>query len=841
MTSGPPPSSFNYTTGSSSSSASKRNSLPASSSSSPAQGPRPLHLLDLAGSAQNSGSPSTASLSILSPTRSSLSATSSPVVPPSPLGKELITATPPPASATSVSGTGTGGAPAQSRTPRNLKRQSAISYFAPDHDSLREKELLLKRTSSPLHATGGSGGVASLSSPSRASGNVGVELGASSRSVVINVDEKEKDARPPVTLAEKHAELLHFIAQKEAKCLELRSQLAMHEEELLQLKRKWERIVNRGLLRENSSSSPSSSSPNLYSPHSQNPNNATSGLMSLTNPALALEGLKEGVQGMSRLLAAGLSITSSPVDNTHSHSHSYSFQSNSSSSGLGGGARPKLGLPSSSKSPLSASASASPSPLSMSSTALVDSPIEGSGVFGKASGSGGGFVKHAANESNSSSATTGTSTVFSAASASARRRLSTRSSSESLTSYEAEGGGADYDDSTEKLGSEQNDGVKQHRQQLGVPTKDQGSPQELMLSDTGATPTMSPNPAWLEQKARRRRRLQQQQQQQQQEEEEEQAERESKGGLGITPSAKGGDETSSLSDVSWDAWGDEEDGCGVDGQRHDRGFASASLEKKMKKTTTLWLQDPPKKRAVEKRASLNGSVAYTGTATTAAGAGAGATSVLASSIPTFGAAAESFAGLSALASPQMSSWMGSVGKKIGGEMKKSSDALTRSQKRASLMLSDMSQSLVSALTSPTPTNGLVASGITPSSTPSPSIPDRTFGLVSPVPRVSSSSSTSVGSHRGTKNHSSGSLSLSATLLKNTGGGGGSLIDDDDDGFGPFLENTAGGSGGTRRMPVMTPDVKVTGAQGGAATTKSKSRKSAGTAAGVKDEEDEWNW
>ena len=56
--------------------------------------------------------------------------------------------------------------------------------------------------------------------------------------------------RAPVTLAEKcvseclerlyadnsfrHAELLHFIAQKESKCLELRSQLAVHEAELLQ-------------------------------------------------------------------------------------------------------------------------------------------------------------------------------------------------------------------------------------------------------------------------------------------------------------------------------------------------------------------------------------------------------------------------------------------------------------------------------------------------------------------------------------------------------------------------------------------------------------------------------
>ncbi|KAH8998122.1 hypothetical protein EDB92DRAFT_1941794 [Lactarius akahatsu] len=44
-----------------------------------------------------------------------------------------------------------------------------------------------------------------------------------------------------LTLAERHADLLQFIAQKESKCLELRSQLAAHESELIDLKRKWER------------------------------------------------------------------------------------------------------------------------------------------------------------------------------------------------------------------------------------------------------------------------------------------------------------------------------------------------------------------------------------------------------------------------------------------------------------------------------------------------------------------------------------------------------------------------------------------------------------------------
>ena len=45
----------------------------------------------------------------------------------------------------------------------------------------------------------------------------------------------------------RHADLLRFIAQKESKCLELRTQLAQHEADLLLLKRKWERIVSKGL------------------------------------------------------------------------------------------------------------------------------------------------------------------------------------------------------------------------------------------------------------------------------------------------------------------------------------------------------------------------------------------------------------------------------------------------------------------------------------------------------------------------------------------------------------------------------------------------------------------
>ncbi|KAF8755563.1 hypothetical protein RHS01_05292 [Rhizoctonia solani] len=53
-------------------------------------------------------------------------------------------------------------------------------------------------------------------------------------------DKDDRDQPPPAQGS------LHFIAQKEAKCVELRSQLATHEADLLQLKKKWEKIVAKG-------------------------------------------------------------------------------------------------------------------------------------------------------------------------------------------------------------------------------------------------------------------------------------------------------------------------------------------------------------------------------------------------------------------------------------------------------------------------------------------------------------------------------------------------------------------------------------------------------------------
>ncbi|KAF7289986.1 hypothetical protein MIND_01373900 [Mycena indigotica] len=125
----------------------------------------------------------------------------------------------------------------------------------------------------------------------------------------------------PVTLADRHKDLLEFIAQKEAKVLELRSQLAAHENELLQLKRKWERIVSRGFTSHNI---PSVSGVNIET---------DSSITSPTNSGAMLDGIREGVQGVGRLIAAfsptPYSTSESPTRHTHSTSSSTSGTSKS--------------------------------------------------------------------------------------------------------------------------------------------------------------------------------------------------------------------------------------------------------------------------------------------------------------------------------------------------------------------------------------------------------------------------------------------------------------------------------------------------------------------------------
>ncbi|KAJ7637061.1 hypothetical protein FB45DRAFT_454532 [Roridomyces roridus] len=138
--------------------------------------------------------------------------------------------------------------------------------------------------------------------------------------------------RSPVTLAEKHADLLHFIAQKESKCLELRSQLAVHEGELLQLKRKWERIVSRGFTSPHNSSFASSSSGTASGSSIENSPIPTS-----ANGGAVLDGIREGVQGVGRFIAALSPTPYSSFESvlphaTHSPSSSMSTMTTSSAS-----------------------------------------------------------------------------------------------------------------------------------------------------------------------------------------------------------------------------------------------------------------------------------------------------------------------------------------------------------------------------------------------------------------------------------------------------------------------------------------------------------------------------
>lgn len=100
----------------------------------------------------------------------------------------------------------------------------------------------------------------------------------------------------------RHADLLQFIAQKESKCLELRTQLAVHENELGQLKKKWERIVSRGMDRAYASHPPASA-PAHQTSHGHTAHASISTFIPSANAAL-----KEGV----RLIAAGLDISPVP-------------------------------------------------------------------------------------------------------------------------------------------------------------------------------------------------------------------------------------------------------------------------------------------------------------------------------------------------------------------------------------------------------------------------------------------------------------------------------------------------------------------------------------------------
>lgn len=235
----------------------------------------------------------------------------------------------------------------------------------------------------------------------------------------------------------RHADLLHFIAQKESKCLELRSQLASHEAELLQLKQRWERIVNRDFGKALSSAySPSTaaftsptttpSTPNSTQHPQAHSSNGASALSTNHGNGAVFDGFVEGMQGVGRLIAAGLS---SPV---------------SSSSAASSPVAPSSSLRGHARSSSSAKSS----------------------MLGRRLANGHGHAAHMSTSSTSTAATGSTSM-------SGSTRLS-QSSASSLG-----------------LGDEPILGV--HKEE----SDSEGGGQELMVRDTGATPTLSPNPSFV--------------------------------------------------------------------------------------------------------------------------------------------------------------------------------------------------------------------------------------------------------------------------------------------------------------------------------------------------------
>ncbi|KAF9486223.1 hypothetical protein BDN70DRAFT_870310 [Pholiota conissans] len=268
--------------------------------------------------------------------------------------------------------------------------------------------------------------------------------------------------RPPLTLNEKHADLLHFIAQKESKCLELRSQLAVHEAELLQLKRKWEKIVNRGFekaLSPNTAStslhSSTSSAAPSYPAESTSPNNSAGYFPALNSantnaPAtVVLEGIKESMQGMSRLIVAGLGSIAhvNPAPETiPAHS---------------AGVNPNAPL-----------------------------PLRLGSAQRRANDSGHGQTESQSSSSTTMSATSNT-TSSSFLSASTASSATSAGSSSSMTDNTMKKSGTSEAETESEFG-EFTDG--QTRQRSATLTE------HLIVEDTGATPMMSPNPRFQRRK-----------------------------------------------------------------------------------------------------------------------------------------------------------------------------------------------------------------------------------------------------------------------------------------------------------------------------------------------------
>ncbi|KJA26888.1 hypothetical protein HYPSUDRAFT_213011 [Hypholoma sublateritium FD-334 SS-4] len=550
--------------------------------------------------------------------------------------------------------------------------------------------------------------------------------------------------RPPATLSEKHADLLHFIAQKESKCLELRSQLAVHEAELLQLKKKWERIVNRGFeraLTPNSTStasstyflSPSPSHSSSVLPESASPNTNSPAYFSTLNSnnsnatgAVVLEGIKEGVQGMSRLIAAGLgSIAQVNAPQTNEQ------RSRQSQTPDGTGPMPlRLGL--------------------ISHRSVHSSDGNGSG--------------HGQKESQSSSSTNAshaTSLSFlSASSTSSATSAGSRSSLTAETAKEPSTGGA-----SPGLEAGSDFGDFEDGQAQGSRTRSSTLTEHLIVQDTGATPMMSPNPNFGRRKFR------------------------APSPPPVADAHRGVDTAKDDFD-----WGDDWDEPAGEAQAADLFASGSGADKQGNERAPVPLD-------LHERSSLS-SLSSGRNPATEVGSRSPSTPFHGLAMMDQGTSAQ-----------QMSSWVGSVGKKWG-EIKGSS-TFTKNQKRASVLLSDIQQTLVASLISPTPATSS-ASYFTPNTPPPP-----------PAPFTSSA----VGGF----NLPTAQPGMQLPKAKR----GVSLLDDsDDESFGESCEdaNVTMHSALPSRMsaPVLVPDTVPRAATAKIGKTSAVTLKSAA-------DEDDWNW
>ncbi|KAF5351050.1 hypothetical protein D9756_008211 [Leucocoprinus leucothites] len=491
------------------------------------------------------------------------------------------------------------------------RRKSSIGYFPPDSTYNSRRGSLIRRKSlgalnESLKKAGGH--VESWTKPGDRASTL--SMPAFSAPGAESAPETPARERPPLTLMEKHADLLRFIAQKESKCLELRSQLALHEAELAELKRKWQRIFNRGFERDH---------------------HPTSGHGSVDAGSVVFGGIKEGVQEMSRLFAAGFSpqaVPSSPSSSNHA---------------------PKI----------------KPRPPS-----LINK-------------------SHSAKESESSISTCVTSRSG---------NTNGRFSQSSMSSFGEEPSASWEEEGSRTFGKDSHGNDDPHAQ-------------VLMVRDTGATPTMSPNPEYHQQRQK-------------------QLQRQSLSDNHLSASSSSPQtNTSVIGDFEGQIWTSEVQSTTTRAHRRkSREVARLDFEHlDFSSISPSVLLSPPMQSSSNTTSPgasprLGGSLSPSFIESSngkASGTGINGRNGLKlssspslgglapmSSIPGFGLTA----GVAGVSSPPVSSWMDSMGKKFG-QLQRSS-TFTKNQKRASLLLSDVSNSIVNVLAPSTPNSTIQSASAT---------------------------------------------------------------------------------------------------------------------------------